>query len=124
MTRLVLLIILALCVWYYFPETRAMLADAAAPVLVPIARWSAQEDMAQVARNVVEHERLTGALPTGAAWLEWLDYRYATDDLKRDPWGTLYQLEVRGDSVAVVSSGPDRIRRTDDDFEVLAARGR
>lgn len=124
MTRLVLLVILALCVWYYFPETRAMLSDAAGPVLVPIRRWSAEEEMAQVGRNVVEHERLTGGLPTGPEWLGWLEYRYPEETVGTDPWGSTYQLEVVGDSVVIVSFGPDRIRGTADDFRVATARGR
>ena len=124
MSRLVLLAILGLCVWYYFPETRAMLADVASPVLVPIETWSAREDMAQIGRNVVEHERLTGEVPAGSAWLAWLEYRYSNQDLWYDPWGSIYQLELRGDSVAIVSLGPDRVRQTGDDFEVLTARGR
>lgn len=124
MSRLVLLVILGLCVWYYFPETRAMLADAAAPVIVPVVTWGAREDMEQIARNVVEHERLTGQLPSGAAWLEWLEYRYATDDIWRDPWGSVYQLEVEQDSVTVISLGPDRERGSADDFAVSTARGR
>ena len=124
MSRLLLLILLGVCVWYYFPETRAMLGDAAAPVLVPIAQWSAQEEMNQIGRNVVEHERLTGELPIGAAWLGWLDTRYLGRDMYLDPWGSLYQLEARGDSVAIISLGPDRIRATPDDFEVLTRRGR
>jgi hypothetical protein len=122
--RLVLLTILGLCVWYYFPETRTMLADAAAPVLVPVARWSAEEEMGRIGRNVVEHERLTGELPLGAAWLGWLEYRYPAEDLGKDPWGSVYQLEARGDSVAVISFGPDRVRMTEDDFEILTGRGR
>lgn len=124
MSRLLLLILLGVCVWYYFPETRVILGDAAAPVLVPIATWSAQEEMDQIGRNVVEHERLTGELPTSAAWLAWLDSRYLGQEMQRDPWGSVYQMEVRGDSVAILSFGPDRVRATADDFEVLSRRGR
>jgi hypothetical protein len=124
LNRLILLILLGLCVWYYFPETRSVLRDAAAPVLVPIATWSAQEEMSQIGRNVVEHERLTGELPVGAAWLEWLDFRYAAEDFWTDPWGSVYQLEARADSVAIISFGPDRVRGTDDDVEALTRRGR
>lgn len=123
MTRLFLLLVLAVAVWYYFPETRAMLVDVAEPVIVPVKRWSTEEEMRQVARNVVEHERLTGEMPSGARWLEWLDYRYSGDEIKRDPWGSVYQLEVSRDSVRIVSLGKDRIRGTDDDFSVTAPRG-
>lgn len=123
MSRLFLLIVLAVVVWIYFPETRAMLVDVAEPVVVPIKRWSSEEEMRQVARNVVEHERLTGEMPEGAAWLIWLDYRYSGDDIKRDPWGSVYQLETSRDSVWVLSLGKDRVRATEDDFRVAAPRG-
>ena len=122
MTRLVLLVLLALVTWLYFPETRAMLADVAEPIVTPIVRWSTEEEMRQVGRNVVEHERLTGQLPMGSSWLGWLDYRYPVEDMKRDPWDTVYQLEVTRDSVVIISLGPDRTRQTEDDFYVAAPR--
>ena len=122
MSRLVLLIILALVTWYYFPETRAILLDVAEPVVLPIVRWGIEEEMAQVARNAVDHERLTGQLPAGAAWLDWLEYRYSTEEARTDAWGSTYQLAVGKDSVWVLSYGPDRTRATDDDFSVSAPR--
>lgn len=123
MTRLFLLTIVALLTWSYFPETRAMLMDVAEPIVLPIMRWSASEEMSQVARNVVEYERLTGQLPAGREWLEWLDYRYSMDDIKRDPWGSVYQMEASRDSVWIISFGPDRVRGSDDDFRVASPRG-
>jgi hypothetical protein len=123
-TRLVLLVVLALCVWVYFPETRSMLIEAASPLIDPVRKWSAEEQMAQIARNVVEHERLTGEMPEGGAWLPWLEYRYSNPDMRRDPWGAHYQLDPREDSVAILSVGPDGLRGTEDDFEVLSARRR
>ena len=123
MSRLLLLFILGLLTWYYFPETRAILLDVTEPIVVPIVRWSTEEEMSQVARNVVEHERLTGQMPSGALWLGWLEYRYPARDMTLDPWGTVYQLEVSRDSVWILSFGPDRTRRTDDDFRVSAPRG-
>jgi hypothetical protein len=123
-TRLVLLVILAICVWVYFPETRSMLIDAASPVVDPVLRWSAKEEMAQIGRNVVAHERLTGEVPTGARWVPWLEYRYSSADMHRDPWGSYYQLEMGSDSVSILSLGPDRVRGTSDDFRVLSPRGR
>jgi hypothetical protein len=120
MRQLLLLVLLAILTWFYFPETRAMLMDVAEPVVLPLMRWSTTEEMDQVARNVVEHRRLTGQMPDGAAWLDWLDYRYSADDLKTDPWGSVYQLEVSRDSVWIVSFGPDRTRQTEDDFRVAA----
>lgn len=122
MSRLLLLILLGLLTWYYFPETRAMLFDVAEPVVLPLMRWNTEEEMRQIGRNVVEHERLTGEMPSGGNWLGWLDYRYPTEEMHRDPWGSTYQLEVTADSVYVLSFGPDRIRATGDDFRVSAPR--
>jgi len=123
MTRLVLLVLLAIVTWYYFPETRAMLLDVVEPIVVPIVRWSAEEEMSQLGQSAVDHERLTGALPTGSEWLGWLDYRYSSADAKSDPWGSVYQLLEWEDSIAIVSLGPDRERMTDDDFQVITPRG-
>jgi hypothetical protein len=122
MTRLVLLVILAVATWLYFPETRAMLLDVAQPIVLPVVRWGVEDEMAQIARNAVDHERLTGELPGGTAWLGWLEYRYATDDLRTDPWGSTYQFDSSKDSVWVISYGPDRTRATEDDFAVSAPR--
>jgi len=122
MGRLFLLTLLAVATWYYFPETRAMLLDAAEPVVTPLVRWGAEEEMAQLARNVVDHERLTGALPLGASWLGWLRQRYAGSEIHTDPWGSVYQALASKDSIWVISFGPDRTRNTDDDFQVAAPR--
>ena len=122
MTRLLLLALLGVLTWVYFPETRAMLLDAAEPIAVPLARWSTREEMAQVARNVVDQERLTGAIPSGTAWLPWLESRYAAPEATVDPWGSTYQIEASKDSVWVLSYGPDRTRATEDDFQVVTPR--
>jgi hypothetical protein len=122
MTRLVLLLILAVITWFYFPETRVLLLDVAEPVVLPIMRWSTEEEMATVGRNVVDHERLTGGLPGGPEWLGWLQGRYVSDAARTDPWGSTYQLEASRDSVWTLSYGPDRTRGTSDDFRVSTPR--
>ena len=124
MTRLFLLAVLAALVWIYFPETRAIVLTAAQPIAVPLARWSTEEEMAQVARNVVDQERLTGTLPDGVRWLDWLKMRYASPEASTDPWGSTYQLEATKDSVWILSYGPDRTRGTADDFRVATPRQR
>jgi hypothetical protein len=122
MTRLILLVILAIVTWYYFPETRVLLLQAAEPVILPIQRWSTREEMTQVGRHVVDQERLTGQVPAGREWLAWLDYRYLSEDITRDPWGSVYQLTVWRDSIGIVSLGPDRTRLTGDDFQIVMPR--
>lgn len=122
MVRLALLTLLAALTWLYFPESRALLLEAAEPVMAPVMRRGAQEEMAQVARNVVDQERLTGELPAGRAWLDWLEYRYSSPERRTDPWGSVYQLSVWQDSVGILSYGPDRTRDTGDDFLVATRR--
>lgn len=122
MRKLVLLVVLAVVTWLYFPETRAMLMDVAEPLVLPIMRWSMEEEMETVGRNAVDHERLTGELPAGPDWLRWLQERYVSEDSRTDPWGSVYQLEASKDSVWTLSYGPDRIRGTHDDFRVSTPR--
>lgn len=124
MRKLVLLVALWFAVAYYFPDSRAWLANVTRPLWVPVVKWESREEMRQVARDVVNHEAMTGKLPDRRAWIDWLDYRYSLDDLKMDPWGSTYQLKVWADSVAVWSYGPDRTRNTEDDFQVSQARQR
>jgi hypothetical protein len=122
--RLALIVVLGLVAAFYFPDSRAVMMDIAEPVIVPVARWSTSAEMRQVGENVLEHERLTGKLPDRRTWLGWLDYRYSSDDLRQDPWGSMYQLRVWADSVAIVSWGPDAMSSTEDDFQVVVPRER
>lgn len=124
MARLVLMVVLGLVTAFYFPDSRAAMMDIAEPVIGPAVRWSTSAEMRQVGENVLEHERLTGKLPDRRTWLGWLDYRYSSDDMRQDPWGSMYQLRVWGDSVAVVSWGPDATSSTEDDFQVVVPRER
>ena len=124
MARLVLMVVLGLVTAFYFPDSRAVMMDIAEPVIVPVARWSTSAEMRQVGENVLEHERLTGKLPDRRTWLGWLDYRYSSDDLRQDPWGSMYQLRVWADSVGIVSWGPDAMSSTEDDFQVVVPRER
>jgi len=124
MRRLLLLVILWFAVTYYFPDSRHWLMELTQPIWTPIVKWNTLEEMKQVGRDVVTHEQTTGKLPDRRGWLGWLDYRYPLDDLKKDPWGSTYQLKVWADSVAIWSYGPDRTRSTDDDFQVSTSRQR
>ena len=122
MGKVLLLLIVALAALAYFPESRAVLLDAAGPVVVPVQRWSTGDEMARVGRHVLDYERLTDLLPEGEDWLPWLESRYPSMEDATDPWGSVYHLVVWPDSVGVVSPGPDRVLLTDDDFQVVAVR--
>ena len=124
MARLLLLIVFGVVAAYYFPDSRQAMENAAVPILAPFIRWDTKAEMSVLGGNVLEHERLTGELPDRRNWSGWLDWRYSTNDIKEDPWGSRYQLRVWADSVAIVSLGPDRTRLTEDDFSVVSPRER
>lgn len=124
MRKLVLLIVAGVLVTTYLPDSREWLTGVLRPVWAPVVRWNTEQEMAQVGRDVVGHEIQMGRLPDRRTWNDWLDWRYPVDDLKLDAWGSTYQLRVWADSVAIVSWGPDRIRNTEDDFQVSTPRER
>ena len=124
MRRLLLLVVLWFAATYYFPDSRHWLTEVTKPVWTPAVKWGTREEMKQVGLDVISHELSTGKLPDRRGWLEWLDYRYPMDELKKDTWGSTYQLKVWADSVAIWSYGPDRTRQTEDDFQVSVPRQR
>lgn len=124
MTRLLLLIILGMVTTYYFPDSRTWIADKTQPLWVPAVKWEVREEMRQVGRDVVAHERNTGQLPRRREWLGWLDWRYSSQELQMDAWGTTYELRIWTDSIGIMSYGPDRTRSTEDDFTVATPRER
>lgn len=124
MRKLILLVVLWVVVTYYFPDSRTWLAQASRPIWVPMVKWNTREEMRQVGMDVINHEAMTGKLPDRREWVKWLDYRYSAEDLKKDAWGSTYQLKVWSDSVAIWSYGPDRVRNTEDDFQVSQPRQR
>ena len=124
MRKLVLLVILWFVVAYYFPDSRIWLTNASKPLTTPLVKWNTKEEMRQVGRDVVDHELTTGKLPDRRGWLEWLEYRYLSEELRQDYWDSTYELKVWADSVAIWSYGPDRTRQTEDDFWISTPRQR
>lgn len=124
MIRLLVVIVLGVAAVLWFPDSRAMVMEVTEPVRNRVARWDLEEEMRQVVRDVASYEVNTGSLPDRRRWLEWLDYRYASNELKTDPWGSTYELKVWSDSVGIVSYGPDRVRETSDDLVVATLRQR
>ncbi len=124
MTRLILLVILGLAVSYYFPDSRRVLVDKTKALWTPVAEWSTKQRMREVAEDVVDEERTTGQLPDRRNWRQWLDYRYTMEQTKTDAWGTMYDLRVFPDSIAIVSYGPDKHRGTPDDIMIVMPRER
>lgn len=122
MTRLVLLIILGFVAALYFPESRAVIADAAEPVLTPLFRWQTKHEMGEIAREIQVFERENyGRIPSNRGFPGWLDRRFS-EDVKTDSWNGPYSITYDRDSFYVASWGPDGLPRTADDLRVGRAR--
>jgi hypothetical protein len=126
-TRLILLILLAAAVVAYFPESRSWALDTARPALTPFFRWQTNNEMNEIARGLQTFERENyGRLPDRRQWRSWLETNYQ-GDAATDSWGERYHLTSGADSFRIVSSGPDRVYRSEDDLVVarrLARPGR
>lgn len=122
MGRLILLIILGLAVAMYFPDSRAMLAETAQPVLTPMFRWQTASATEKVVRELKTYEQEHyNQLPDRRQWPEWLEDRYGEAGAL-DAWGSRFHLQTTRDSFYVVSFGPDQIFGTEDDIKAGADR--
>jgi hypothetical protein len=123
-TRLILLIILGVLATYYLPQSRAAMIDLTKPVLNPAFRWQSLHEMSRIAREVQTYERdNVGRFPDTRRFDAWLDANF-TESATGDSWGGPYLLFIERDSFAIVSWGPDRMPRTDDDLRVARALAR
>jgi hypothetical protein len=121
MGKLFLLAILGLVAALYFPDSRAVLFEKGAPVLRPMFEWNAQREMEEIITSLQTMENVERRLPERREWVKWLDDHY-TADASRDAWGQVYGYEVKDDSFAITSNGPDKILKTDDDIRDVRIR--
>jgi hypothetical protein len=118
----VVLVIIAIAALSYFPESRAFAADVARPVLTPVFRWQATQEMTSIAHELQLYERENlGRIPDARRFQGWLLSSF-DGDATIDSWGTPYSLRLSRDSFAIESWGPDKAYDTADDMRV--ARGR
>ncbi|RMH18055.1 MAG: hypothetical protein D6701_06730 [Gemmatimonadetes bacterium] len=123
MGKIFLLLIFALGAALYFPSSRQVVFEKAAPVLDPVLRWSAKGEMREIVRDLEQYDAIHRKLPTPREWDAWLAENFQGDGA-RDPWGTVYQYRVWRDSFWVSSAGPDRQPGTSDDFRLFELRSR
>ena len=105
----------------YFPDTRASVLEKGEPVLRPMLIWNAEREIEEIITGLQQMENVERRLPEKREWVKWLDGHYA-GDASRDPWGSVYAFDVQDDSFAVVSNGPDREMKTDDDIRDVRVR--
>ena len=121
MGKLILLAIVGFVAALYFPESRAVLFEKGAPVLRPVLEWNAQREMEELATGLQTMENVERRLPERREWVKWLDEHY-TGDASTDPWGSIYAFELKDDSFAIISNGPDKALKTPDDIRDVRIR--
>ena len=121
MGKLILVVIIGLAVGMYFPDSRAVLMDKGEPVLRPMLVWNAQREIERIVLGVQQNEQVELRLPSRGQWVKWVEDHFAGDGA-RDPWGNFYQYEIQEDSFAIISIGPDRLGKTEDDIRDVRVR--
>jgi hypothetical protein len=87
------------------------------PVVNPFRRAGTQSEIGDVIRELLQ-DRNNGYLPPPQDEFQVYIQRRVEGGDGIDGWGTPYTLVADGDSVGVVSAGPDREFDTDDDIVV------
>lgn len=120
MTRIIFVLLVALGVALYFPESRAVIMEKAKPVVDPILAWQATDEMEALVRDLRSYEQENyDQLPDPGEWDAYLEQRYSPGAAE-DGWGTRYHFTLQRDSFYIVSHGPDKVYGTDDDIRVGA----
>lgn len=113
--KLFVFLAIALGAGLYFPSTRPVILDWLAPVINPALTWQTRGEMGQITRKLQMINREGQPIPTpGEDFSDWM-VRNFQGGSSRDAWGNEYSLVVWGDSVGVVSRGPDLEVNTPDD---------
>jgi hypothetical protein len=121
MGKVILLVILGFAAALYFPDSRAVIFAKGEPVLRPMFQWNAQREIEAIVSSLQTMEEVERRLPERREYVKWLETNF-TSDASRDAWGQLYGYEVKEDSFAITSNGPDRTFKTGDDIRDVRIR--
>ena len=124
MGKIVLLLIAALGVGLYFPQSREAILDAASPLATPAYRWMTNQELQRIADDLERRVSASDFPLRRGEFDAWLDSRYPEPSSRVDAWGTRYQLEVSGATFRVISARPDGEFGTDDDLSIEGVRSR
>jgi hypothetical protein len=128
--RILIAAIVILAVIWAIEPARQRVTAAATPVLEalgpvgefalrPARRMGAKNQARQITRTLIIERNERREVPDARTFDRWLARRMPEDRL--DPWGNVYWLDRRTNSLTVGSSGPDGVRGTDDDISHTVA---
>lgn len=114
--RVLFVLLVALGAALYFPTSRAVVLDAAEPVLNPVLRWSTRGEMRKIVRDLETLSQTGRPFPTDqSSFAEWMDRTYTGLHSTLDGWENTYVLRVSYQTFTVIAPGPDGEVDTDDD---------
>ncbi len=103
----------------YFPQTRPVVVDTLAPVINPVLTWQTTGEMDRIVRELKKLTEQGSRLPEpGAPFQRWMERQFF-GGAKTDAWGGAYTLQLKRNSLLVVSNGPDKEIDTADDITHL-----
>jgi hypothetical protein len=123
--RMLIAVIVILAVIWAIEPARQRVTAAAVPVLEalgpvgefalrPARRMGAKSQARQITRMITIERNENREVPDARSFDRWLARRMPDDRL--DPWGNVYWLDLRTNTLTVGSNGPDGVRGTDDDI--------
>lgn len=121
--KVFLILLLALGVGLYVPETRAKIWDTVKPVTYPFLEWMTRGEMNRIADDLNTYEETYRQFPGPRGFDAWMDERYEDQTLTRDSWDNRYQLRTGSRTTfRIISAGPDGSFDTEDDMVVEGTR--
>ena len=103
----------------YFPQTRPVVVETLGPVFNPILAKQTRGEMDRIVRELQTMNEQGSTLPApGDRFQRWMDREFF-GRAKLDAWGVAYTLQLRNESLLLVSNGPDKRIGTPDDITQL-----
>jgi hypothetical protein len=117
--KIILILLVLFGAALYAPQTRPHMVGAISPVVNPVLGWQTKGEMNRIVRELQTRVEQGSSLPApGEAFNDWMDRRFM-GGASIDSWEQAYTLQVKRDSVLLVSNGPDQTTGTADDITQL-----
>ncbi|MGD2121098.1 MAG: hypothetical protein PVJ76_05110 [Gemmatimonadota bacterium] len=119
MFKIILILLVLFGAALYAPQTRPVVLETISPVVNPVLGWQTKGEMDRIVRELQTRVEQGSSLPEpGNPFQGWMN-RHFFGGASVDAWGVAYTLQIKRDSVQLVSNGPDQEIGTADDMSRL-----
>jgi hypothetical protein len=98
-------------------DVRSLLKKPLRPFVTPLKEQHANSEVLEIMRALKEEVFRGTPVPKKGDFVRWINAHKLTDHNGRDPWDKPYGLLQSGDTLYVVSMGPDTTLNTTDDIK-------